>query len=241
VLSCARAVSKSLLPILIALALFAPCAVHAQTSEGAAARLTARGRFMPSGSIGAFWSNDEPAFFASYGSYATWNLEVAPSLVYFVRDDLGVGLAASFGYQRGRFSQTDRFKSYDVSLGVNAIWNVRLGGRLSLMVQPFVGYAQSSLIERFRRPWYEDIGLGPSASASDASETEKSTWLLRYARFGLALPLVFAISDAVGIGVGPDLLYDLCFRVARISSSVEARSRRNRARIGAFAGVYASF
>lgn len=52
------------------------------------ARLTDRGRIMPGGSVGGYVASNQGTGLYSYADCAAW---LQPSLVYFVRDHIGLG------------------------------------------------------------------------------------------------------------------------------------------------------
>jgi hypothetical protein len=210
-------------------------------------RLTSRGRFMPGGEVSAFWSNDQPTLFGNYATYSTWDLSVAPSLVYFVRDDIGIGIAGGGGYRRGKLSPRERYSTSEWSIGATFVWNVSLGARFSLMLRPFLGYAWA---EQKDHVIFPSEFAGPNVLVPGALDDDPLfvgvTSRLSYVRFALSLPVVYAITDSVGIGIGPNFLYDLCFRdghTTGLPANVGALTlpSDNRMRIGVAAALYASF
>jgi hypothetical protein len=202
---------------------------------------------MPGGEVSAFWSNDQPTLFGNYATYSTWDLSVAPSLVYFVRDDIGIGVAGGAGYRSGKFSPREHYSTNEFSIGATFVWNVSLGARFSLMLRPFLGYAW---VEQKERVILTNEFAGPRSSFGIALDDNAPligvTSRLSYVRFALSLPVVYAITDSVGFGIGPSLLYDLCFRDRRtpgVPSGAIAfvPPNYNRMRIGVSAALYATF
>jgi hypothetical protein len=234
---CLAAIELRLLLVVIFFLLIERAPALAQsTAVKAQSTLTSRGRLMPGGRISGFWSNDRPS---NYGSFSTWTVNIAPSLVYFVRDNLGVGLALGGSYSEGGTVPATELTSRAFALGAVAVWNLPLAGRISLMLRPFIGYARS---------WSDTMVTGNAAEggALDALPTLSSVHVQSVAhslRVALELPFVYAINDHVGVGIGPDLAFDHFFDLATtVAGGAPSHApRRNRLWIGASVSVYASF
>lgn len=159
-------------------------------SEQAPKRLTDRGRLMVGGRISGGWSNDTRE---GWGAYNRWWVSLHPSATYFVRDRVGVGAWAGGGTGRGRLRSVS-----EASVGFQGLFDVRLGPRVSLFVQPFAGYQ------------YELSSAVGQVLRTDALLAFDEIQIKRhYVRLGTDLPLVFHVSDSVAIGLGPQVTLDI--------------------------------
>ena len=204
-------------------------------------QLTARGRIMPSGSIGGFWSND-----AAYlgGTYANWTLHANPAATYFVLDNLGVTLALQGAYSAGDLVPPGSFKEREVGIAGGVRWNVSLGERWSLLVSPLFGYTHAWSTTRVKTFRYDIDTPVPAGFSSFSAVTRRTQHGVGVA---LNLPFLFALNDSVAIGLGPDLSYDYLFggqshtRVLDMTLSSRRNGRAHRLMLGASVGVYGSF
>jgi hypothetical protein len=213
-------------------------AVAAAQEEGPPGTLTSRGRIMLAGQVSGFWSNDAPALF---GNYPTWTLRADPALTYFVRDDLGVGAVLTGGYTRG-----DRFGGWEVAereLGIapEFVWNLPLGGGFSLMLRAAFGYVHTwAVVTTVTEPAIGDFVVDASSLRLRQEQSR------HYLGVSASLPLIYAVSEAVGLGGGPTLSYDYLVRGMSKSdgpgsTSEPERIHGSRLQVGARVGVYASF
>lgn len=152
--------------------------------------VTSRGRMMLTG--GLFMGLDKPV-----NGVWHWNLGLSPGFAYFVADRIALGayLIASridedLGYGTSRTTLA-------MGGGVRAIYEIPVGSDAGLWVWPSLGYI-------WARSRY-DLPGAPSDSYGEWSyDTEfRSNALV----FGLALPLMFHLTNSLGIGAGPDLAY----------------------------------
>lgn len=180
-------------------------------------RMSDRGRHMLEGALGGSWSNeDEPG---PFDRAPVWSAYAQPSWVYFVRDRVGVG--AYLGYRIARVStgidretwlQASASPSrdsgaqawkgplqHDLSAGISAAFELFESGRLSLFARPYVGV--SVYFREVRALRYTDSPFDPVGLASRRRHDAR-------AQLGLRLPLVYQVSSAIGLGFGPDLLWE---------------------------------
>lgn len=202
----------------VLLTLLACAAVHAQAPEAApSARLSDRGRQMVEGALGGSWSNEsEPGFF---DRSPVWSVYAQPSWLLFIRDRIGLGAYA--GYQVRRPStgldpetamQAPQDLSgqpvpkiwiapieHDFSAGVSAAFELALSGRVSLFVRPYLGMA---LLRR------EVNSFRWSPAASSGVVLQQVTRLDWRSQAGVRLPLVVQVSSHVGLGFGPNFVWE---------------------------------
>jgi hypothetical protein len=200
------------------LSLLACAAVQAQAAEAApSARLSDRGRQMVEGALGGSWSNEsEPGFF---NRTPVWSVYAQPSWVLFVRDRIGLGVYAGYQVRRpstGLDPETamqapqnlsgqpvPRFWiapiEHDFSAGFSAAFELVLSGRLSLFVRPYLGMA-------LRRREVNRLFWSPGAANGIAlGQVTRLDW---QSQVGMRLPLVVQVSSHVGLGFGPDFLWE---------------------------------
>ncbi|MDB4985196.1 MAG: hypothetical protein JWN04_374 [Myxococcaceae bacterium] len=181
-------------------------------------RLSDRGRQMVDGSLGGSWSNErEPGFDDRSPRYSVW---LQPSWVYFIRDRIGLG--AYLGYRLSRVSTgydsqlyrqaregTTSARLYsplnhDLSAGITAAVEVFVLGRLSLYARPYLG-----LSVLWRAFSYSNLDPGhPEAHVRSPFGFHVEHDHELRAQLGVRLPLVYQLSNAVGLGFGPDLLWE---------------------------------
>jgi hypothetical protein len=225
-------VIRPLLALLITLSVLVPARAEPSETDplllafepSLAARLTQRGRVSLDGQLRFQWSTDSPT---NYGSIPEWRFGVHPSLVYFLRDNIGVGGAVGGGFTQGRTSRSELYKDRDVTVGAQAVWALPLAARWSLMLRPFVGYL---------RQWaYRDVD-----SVNDGAFRVHYT--LDYLRLMLAAPFVFACAKNLGLGMGPELLVDVFLHRRSTPDQAYPRSSGGaRVQLGFNVGLYASF
>jgi hypothetical protein len=171
--------------------------IGAQGQDAApATHLTSRGRFMVSGQISGVWSNDAASL---YGSYNTWTVRANPSVVYFLRENLGLGASVSGGMARGDYYPTGSYKSSELGLACELVWNLPLGGRWAFMIRPSIGYAHA---------WSNMESAVVAEGLSLTVDVERKR---NYVRLASSFPFVYALSNTIGLGIGPDFLFDVLF------------------------------
>jgi hypothetical protein len=153
--------------------LLLPSLSLAQESE-LSPRLTDRGRVMLTGTVGGWYSPDEPGTRS-----ARWSVDLRPGFYWFVQNRFAVGGYLNVGVQRRQV----RVESTAVGAGggLQILYEVVLGERLGLVLSPWLGYGW----------WREGFEADFAFYHSQALE------------FGLSLPLLFHLSDSVGVGFGP--------------------------------------
>lgn len=206
------------MPFLFLLALLASATVHAQAAEvRTVPRLSDRGRQMVEGAVGGSWSNEsEPGF---YNRSPVWSVYAQPSWLLFVRDRVGLGLYVGYevrrpstGLDRELASQSPQDLSgpplppiwqapieHDVAAGVSAAFELVLGGPVSLFVRPYLGLS-------WRTRERNMFGLDPGAPSGVA--VRQVTQVDRRTQVGVRVPLVVQLSSHVGLGFGPDFLWE---------------------------------
>jgi hypothetical protein len=189
-----------------------------------AAQLTRRGRVALDGQARFQWSNDQPTI---WGNIPEWRLGVHPSLVYYVRDNIGVGGAVGGAFTRGRTSNFESWTDREASVGLQSVVAFPLAARWSLMLRPFMGYV---------RQWSEREAPG----ANDGPVKLRQT--LDYMRFMVSTPFVFACSKYLGVGMGPELLVDVFLHRSASPTEIYPKSGKGaRVQLGFNVGLYASF
>jgi hypothetical protein len=194
---------------------------------------------MLAGQVSGFWSNDRPAV---YGSYPTWTLRADPALTYFVRQDVGVGGVLTGGYTRAERFGGGNLEERALGIAAECVWNLVLGGGFSLMLRGSLGYLHAQAI----------ASLVVDPSSADFGPIAEGSWLLRsrqrrhYLGVSASLPIVYTLSDSVGLGAGPTLSYDYLVRgTSKLdglgATSESGRIYGSRLQVGARVGVYASF
>ncbi len=213
------------------------CATAVAQSDVPAPTLTSRGRIMLAGQVSGFWSNDEPALF---GSNRTWTVRADPALTYFVWDDLGFGTVLSGSYLRGEEFGGGELEERGLGIAAECVWNLSLGGGFSLMLRGSLGYQYARAVLAI--PVDQPPDVFPVTGSWSELRHEQSR---HYLGFSVSLPLVYALSDSVGLGGGPTLSYDHLVRGTRKSEGPGASGQEHmtgsRLQLGARVGVYASF
>jgi hypothetical protein len=160
--------------------LLVPSVAHAQDSE-TSQRLTDRGRAMLTGTVGGWYSPDEP-----HTRSVRWSVDLRPGFYWFVQNRFAVGAYLDLGVQRRQV----RAESTAIGAGggLQLLYEVELGERLGWMLSPWLGY-----------DWWQEGFDADTVYHSQAVE------------FGLSLPVVVHLSSSVGVGFGPyaDLNYTL--------------------------------
>jgi hypothetical protein len=111
----------------LALALVLVCAMSARAD---APRLSDQGRLLISGAVGGAYSNDDES--PGLTAYPDWAVWIAPSLLYFIRDRLGVGGYVDYGFERRPLLQSVLFSEHVLGLGVQGASELVLTPRLGL-------------------------------------------------------------------------------------------------------------
>jgi len=177
--------------------------------------LSDRGRTMVDGALSVAWSNArEPGYVLRRDNVSA---SANPSWLYFVRDRIGIG--AYLGYRFARHDFTDaelqsaswdpvprdfRNRDHEVSAGFIVALELPLVERLSLFVRPYLGV--SLRLREYAR--VESVQLSPPF----AGDGFTATWQAGHehdtrVQLGVRAPLTYQASDKLGIGFGPDFLY----------------------------------
>jgi hypothetical protein len=193
--------------------------------------LTSRHRLMVSGAIGGYWSSDRSA---SYGSYPDWAVYARPSLAYFVRDRIGVGVSISGGTSRhdGLLEVTrPRYRFWCIHVVRPAAKQARehllraARGLLRAVDRPFPHRARRA------SPGEQRVGAQGAVFQQPLVAGYFGPDRRRFLRFALSIPVVFHVSDNVGLALGPDLWFDVMLRGERYT----------RTQVGASTTIYVCF
>ncbi|MDB4985195.1 MAG: hypothetical protein JWN04_373 [Myxococcaceae bacterium] len=219
-------------PVFFGLLLLA--CVATQTASHAHARdepprLTDRGRLLLAGSFGGYWSNnaDSPGL----TRYPTWSVWTSPSLLYFVRDRLGLGAYLDYSYRKlpGAIVSETR---QELGGGIQAAYELAFTHRLGWLLTPQLGY---------ERRW-RTASDGTDPPASRVWQQRSPLRIISQPRFdqlrcALFAPIVYHVSDSVGIGLGPWLYWDFYIRPRDLDDG----SRYQHLRVGASSWIGGSF
>lgn len=156
------------------------------TPERPAPHLTSEGRWLVSGTIGGFWSNDTSRALA----YPSWWITAQPSLLYFLRERIGLGGFLTYG--ASKYSFDTRTSQY--GLGLGAAFDIALSPRTSLMLRPRLGFVRQVWETHPRAP-----------SSINPVFPELTTSLVR---LDVDASLLFHMSDSVAFGFGPNVWHD---------------------------------
>jgi hypothetical protein len=149
-------------------------------------RLTDRGRTLLSGAVGGWYSPEEE-------SPTRWSVEVRPAFLRFVVDHLAIGGYLNVGAMRrdvlvlGPYGPTERVKTVNTRAGggVQVLYEVELASNMGLVLS-------------------SSLGTDWTQSTSDPSYATLPRDTRRHLlQVGLTAPLLFHLSDAVGVGFGP--------------------------------------
>ena len=178
--------------IALALLVFAASAnwARADDTQVGQARFSDEGRLLVAGALSGHWSS-------SSAVSDDWAISIQPSLAYFVRDRIGLGLMP--GYSTGSAPTSGPFDSsrfHEVSLGVYGIFDVALAERVSLLLIPTLGYAYRKLNRS--NPLFASPTVTGSLSAPSFLPDERDSVALT-----VHLPLVYHASSSVVLGLGP--------------------------------------
>ena len=167
-----EAALMKLRPLVLCMCLLVSSSANAQESEPSR-RLTDRGRAMLTGSVGGWFSPDDPAT-----RTARWSIDLRPGFYLFVQNRFAVGAYCGVGVQR-RQVRVDSI-AIGAGGGLQVLYEVELGERLGLVLAPWLGY-----------DWWRETYAADSSDQSQALQ------------IGLSLPLLVHLSDSVGVGFGP--------------------------------------
>lgn len=181
----------------------------AWSASGAAAqdapRLTDRGRTLLAGSFGVTWSNSEES--PGPTRDARWAAWVSPSLLYFVRDRLGIG--GYLHYEAAVFPGVIINRRERVlGLGAQSAYELELAPRLGLL---FTGQAG---VQRRWRQVDEPTAAGAERQDNSQRSPLASPSLAGIAdsiRVGGLVPLLFHLNGSIAIGIGPYFFWDHYF------------------------------
>jgi hypothetical protein len=159
------------------------------------AQLTDRGRVMVGLSLSAGVSDDKSTMYRRYDE--RWFTAI-PSVVYFVRDCIGVGAYVGGGLRRGGL--TDYYR--EAGAGLSALFDLRLSEKVGLYLVPSVGYS------------YESLGVtiqGPINFITGQLQNGPRTYELArgYINTTVRIPLVYHPVPNLALGVGPEFVYDV--------------------------------
>lgn len=167
-------------------------------------RLTDRGRTLLAGSFGLTWSNNEES--PGVTRYARWAAWVSPSLLYFVRDRLGVGGFVNYEYAvfpSMLFARRERALGF----GAATAYELALAPRLGLLLS-----GQLGLQRRWRKidePFGRAGGRQTQQQSPLASPSLEGT--IDSMRMGLVVPLLLHLNDSIAMGIGPYFFWDHYF------------------------------
>ncbi|MDB4975158.1 MAG: hypothetical protein JWN48_3499 [Myxococcaceae bacterium] len=192
-------------------------------------RLTDRGRLLVDGSVGGYASNNarSPGL-TRYNDRSVW---VSPALTYFVLDHIGLGGYVDFDAQQKRIYPQLTRHSFDLGAGLQTTLELPLSPRLGLLLRVSAGYTHR---------WVRAIEGGSFFSTGAEGRTQQQRTPLpgqgipdTFHGFqgSVFVPLVFHVSDSVGLGLGPYLEWDV----------YAAKPRLDQLRVGASSWIACSF
>jgi hypothetical protein len=191
------------LALLLSLCASASAQADAQaTSTPPAKQLTSRGRLVIDGGVGGSYSSDRTG---GPDALKHWRVYAAPSLTYFLRERIGIGLSFGGGMSESRYvtlnSYMATYRDSHVYLGLSGAFDLPLSDRLSFLFQPELGY--TSL-------WRKDALLDYATSGGllDPSVIERPNYHQQSVRGVLNVRLLVRMSPSLAIGGGPDLWVD---------------------------------
>lgn len=205
-------------------------------------RFTDRGRLMLGGSVQGYISNDTSL--DGTRTFADWLASAWPEATYFVRDRLGMGVAAGGGISQTSYLFDNERTAWHVGALVGVTSELRLSERVSFLPRVWLGFIheQSQLTTTVHRsPGV--IEQGPYSSTVERETTRNSLRLV------VEVPLIVHLSSSIAVGVGPLIFFDH-IRWSRSSTENEygdgygylpSSSSHNRLRLGLSTWVGASF
>lgn len=194
------------LSLLVLLLPAAPIARAQRASREPGEQLTSRGRFLIDGSVGGSFSHDDTG---GPDVLKRWRVYMTPSLSYFLRDRVGVGVALGAGVTESQRSPgtTYAFTAQDryLYVGLSGAFDLPLTSRLSLLFQPELGYTnQWGIIRR-------DFVEGAQAATFQQQAPGSLHFQQKVLRGVLNIRVLIRMSSALAIGVGPDVWVDYIF------------------------------
>jgi hypothetical protein len=151
-------------------------------------RLTDHGRLVPGGSVGGFVASTGGPGLYGYADSAVW---LQPSVIYFIRDRIGIGGYVGYDFMRREVS-LETNTGHGVSAGVIGAWELALGPKLGLLSMLQLGYLQRFV--------HRD-GLDDFESAYDFEPSADSR--LGQVVIAGSLPFLIHASSSVAFGLGP--------------------------------------
>jgi hypothetical protein len=147
---------------------------------------------MPGGSVGGYAANNHGISLYSYADEAAW---LQPSLVYFVRDRIGIG--AYVGYEFGRRDSValESVTTHGLGAGLIAMAELPLGPKLGLLSVLQVGYLHR-LVRR-------DAGFDPDYDVDRAIQNGH----LGQVVVAGSVPFLIHASSSVAFGFGPTVRF----------------------------------
>lgn len=189
---------------LIALALVTSTA----RAQAAPERATDQSRVMVGGALAGYWSNEADS--SHRYRDADWAIEIAPSITYFVRPRVGVGVYGGYGLKRysrvpewGGAAAQSELEQQQMSAGLQLAGELPLGTRVGLFAWGAFGYVRTTTKETVRAI---EGGLGPRSDFAQQGVPFRTDHLesQRHGlRASLFLPLAFHASSSVVLGLGP--------------------------------------
>jgi hypothetical protein len=166
--------------------------VHAEDAAASGpprARFSDAGRVMVAGAVGGWWGSQ------THNHPANWSVNVSPSVTYFVKDRIGLGVSPSIG----KGNDSDGFRVRDLGLGLHGVFDIPLAERVSWLILPTLGYNH----QKRDTPPFNVQALGQLANVAVLqSSTEQSF------RFTMFVPVALHVSSSIVIGLGPYFTYD---------------------------------
>lgn len=180
-------------------------------------RLSDRGRQIVDGSLIGSWSSGNEANSLFPASNVSVSLQ--PSWLLFVRDRIGLGAYAGYRYARGSFAHpfvSDlglppsawHYRDNELSAGITSALELYESGRFSLFLRPYLGLAV-----RWREHDVLELSQAEAPFAGDGVSTFSRRQQARDVRLqaGFRIPFTYQISSALGLGLGPDFLWQNLF------------------------------
>lgn len=179
---------------------------HAHAED--APRVTDQGHIMIGGGLGGSWSNDQSR--SPWPHFQQWSAHANPSLSYFLRDHVGLGVSLGGALGRDRFETLGyelRLREHQAFVGVHALFEWLFSERFGVWAIPQVAFV---------RVWRNWSLSEPNPVQAQGRNLQGQTIVAligddfdaRVLRLSVVLPFVFHASPVVVLGFGPELTYD---------------------------------
>lgn len=166
-----------------------------------------RGRWLVAGAVSASVSNNDGHRSSLTALPPRWDVQAAPSGIYFLRNRVGLGGYAGYAYMSDPYSDII-VKMHGLTVGVQAGFELALAPRLGWMFFPSAGYLRRFITVD------DNASVYFSSTSEGARTQQRSSLNARISghhdilQFGLFAPLVFHVSESLGFGLGPELAVD---------------------------------